>query len=570
MNILVVDDHKSNRMMVKHFIELEGHNCIEAENGQVAIDKFIEHQPDFVLLDIVMPVIDGFEAAKQIKIHAGDRHVPIIFLTAKHDEKSIIECLESGGDDYLAKPINGVVLNAKIRAHVRTGDLTRQVDSKRIELAEIHASLTQEHKMGRHVLSHTLSRSLQDCSNVRSYISSMSIFNGDLFLLAEDPGGGLYVFLGDFTGHGLSAAIGTIPVAQTFFKMCEKGMNISEIISSMNKSLKAFLPENMFCAATMIHLNEVGRKAYIWSGGLPEAYLVRPGEGVVEEIKSQNMPLGILDDSMFNSKVDVYDLMPRDKILFLTDGILEGTPSNSDEMFGNKRVRSSIAKGDHDFFASLLEDYLRFSEGVGQQDDISLVELIAEPVQMKQRENLTPKSNIPWVTKFVLDVDRIKLQRDPISDIVKMLPQEFYFFRRQDKIRSILTELFSNSLEHGLLGLNSEMKLKGDGFAEYYSHREEGISKLDEGWIIITLDFDVLRTNNELIIKVEDSGSGFDLNKVCTGPLSSNSLPCGRGIALIESFSERVCYSKGGASVEVSFSLSQNGKTGIYPQAVQA
>ncbi|WP_156495003.1 response regulator, partial [Oleiphilus sp. HI0128] len=216
---------------------------------------------DFVLMDIVMPVMDGYEAASLIKKRAGDTHVPIIFLTAKHDEKSLLACLESGGDDYLPKPINGIVLKAKIKAHARTQELTQQVHAKNSELTRLHATLTQEHEMGRHVLNHTLKRSLQNCKNVKSYLSSMSTFNGDIFLLAENPSGGLYAFLGDFTGHGLAAAIGTIPVSQAFFSMCEKSMPIMEIASSMNKSLKSFLPEYMFCAATLIHVPESGDKA---------------------------------------------------------------------------------------------------------------------------------------------------------------------------------------------------------------------------------------------------------------------------------------------------------------------
>ncbi|WP_197486129.1 response regulator, partial [Oleiphilus sp. HI0061] len=285
MNVLIVDDHESNRILVRYLLESEGHDCIEAENGQIAVEQFDEHQPDFVLMDIVMPVMDGYEAASLIKKRAGDTHVPIIFLTAKHDEKSLLACLESGGDDYLPKPINGIVLKAKIKAHARTQELTQQVHAKNSELTRLHATLTQEHEMGRHVLNHTLKRSLQNCKNVKSYLSSMSTFNGDIFLLAENPSGGLYAFLGDFTGHGLAAAIGTIPVSQAFFSMCEKSMPIMEIASSMNKSLKSFLPEYMFCAATLIHVPESGDKALVWAGGLPDAYITRPGEGLVSVVK---------------------------------------------------------------------------------------------------------------------------------------------------------------------------------------------------------------------------------------------------------------------------------------------
>jgi len=516
-------------------------------------------------LDIVMPVMDGYEAAKLIKQHAGDRHVPIIFLTAKQDEASIIKCLESGGDDYLTKPVNGIILNAKIRAHSRTQELSQQVNAKRAELALIHAKLTQEHIMGQHVLTHTLKKSLQECVNVRSYLSSMSTFNGDLLLLADDPGGGLYVFLGDFTGHGLAAAIGAVPVAQTFFAMCSKGMSMMELVSSMNKTLKSFLPEYMFCAATLVHLNQQGDRAYIWSGGLPNAYLVRPGKGVIGQIKSQNMPLGILDEVDFNNKVSVHDLQLGDKILLLTDGILEGNASGSKEMFGKERVLETIGVGESDFFSKLLNNYEAFSVGVNQQDDISLVELVAAPLKNKVIASCQPNLMIPWVVTYKLNAEQIKQEMDPVSEIIKLLPNDFYFFRRIGVIRSILSELYSNAVEHGLLGLSSEMKLKPEGFAEYYAARHSKVNELKSGYVDISLNFDFQRKNNELLIHVEDSGDGFDFEKTQAEDLTINNSSFGRGLALVESFSESVKFSKGGACVDVSFSFSRNEKIEKYP-----
>ena len=80
MKILIVDDQPSNRMIVKYFLESEGHSCIEAEDGQEAIDKFMQQNPDVVLMDIVMPIMDGYQSAFYIKKYATDSHVPIIFL----------------------------------------------------------------------------------------------------------------------------------------------------------------------------------------------------------------------------------------------------------------------------------------------------------------------------------------------------------------------------------------------------------------------------------------------------------------------------------------------------------
>jgi CheY-like chemotaxis protein/anti-sigma regulatory factor (Ser/Thr protein kinase) len=574
MKVLIVDDHESNRILVRFMLESEGHTCIEAENGRIAVEQFDEHKPDFVLMDIVMPVMDGYEAASIIKQHAGDSHVPIIFLTAKHDEKSLLACLESGGDDYLPKPINGIVLKAKIKAHARTQELTQQVSAKNRELTRLHATLTQEHEMGRHVLTHTLKRSMQNCDNVKSYLSSMSTFNGDIFLLAENPSGGLYAFLGDFTGHGLAAAIGTIPVSQAFFSMCEKSMPIMEIAASMNKSLKSFLPEYMFCAATLIHIPKSGDKALVWAGGLPDAYVIRPGEGIVDVIKSKHMPLGIVPAEQFNSEAELHELQHGDKLFLFTDGILEGCPKDSQEMYGEARVMDSLTKlvktgEQNEVFDGVLEEYHNYCSGTSQQDDISLVEITALPIENSSLIKLEPKTTIPWSINLDFDAARIRTQDDPILQVIKILPADLFLYRRADMIRSILSELYSNALEHGLLALDSSLKEEADGFALYYQQRSERLASLQEGSISISVSFDYERPGRELTICLSDSGDGFDYDAQ-NEDMAANTKPWGRGIAMVRSLCESVKYSNGGRCVEVSLSLSLNDKTEKYLPTVQA
>ncbi len=572
MNVLIVDDHESNRILVKYLLESEGHHCIEAGDGQEALKQFREYKPDFVLLDIVMPVMDGYEAARLIKKEAGETHVPIIFLTAKHDEASLLKCLESGGDDYLPKPINGIILKAKIKAHARTQELTQQVHAKNAELTRLHATLTQEHEMGRHVLNHTLKRSLNNCPNVKSYLSSMSMFNGDIFLLAENPSGGLYAFLGDFTGHGLAAAIGTVPVSQVFFSMCEKSMPVMEIASSMNRALKSFLPEYMFCAATLVHITEDGDRALVWSGGLPDAYIVRPGKGVVKTLKSRHMPLGIQSHDAFNSEVDLYELEENDRFLFFTDGVLEGTPSDSDEMFGEQRVQDSLNKRAREndienLFDGLLSDYNDFTQDTSQQDDVSLVEITAAPVVNSPSEKMVPKTNLPWSIEVLMTPDVIRENPDPVLQIIRILPPDLFLYSRADMIRSILSELYSNALEHGLLGLRSDIKSSAEGFAKYYSDREHRIAIMKDGVVSVTVSFDYARTGRELLMVVRDTGTGFDFS-LQSENMAENTKPWGRGIALVRSLCESLEFSEGGRCVSAYMSLNLSDKKDKYQQAV--
>jgi PAS domain S-box-containing protein len=132
MKVLAVDDNRTNLHILQVFLKKLGHDVILAENGEEAVARFQSESPDLVLLDIMMPVMDGFEAARRIKAMTRDRWTPVIFLSALNRDENLVEGLDAGADDYLTKPINFVVLEAKLRSMQRS--LTMQqvaIDSLR-------------------------------------------------------------------------------------------------------------------------------------------------------------------------------------------------------------------------------------------------------------------------------------------------------------------------------------------------------------------------------------------------------------------------------------------------------
>lgn len=120
MKVLAVDDNRTNLHILQVFLKKLGHQVISAENGEEAVQRFSSERPDIVLLDIMMPVMDGFEAARQIKAMETELWTPIIFLSALNRDENLLEGLEAGADDYLTKPINFVVLEAKLRSMQRS------------------------------------------------------------------------------------------------------------------------------------------------------------------------------------------------------------------------------------------------------------------------------------------------------------------------------------------------------------------------------------------------------------------------------------------------------------------
>lgn len=119
LTILIADDNFTDRMILSAITRREGHTVLEAENGDEAVQSYAAARPDLVLMDALMPVMDGMEAAREIRRIAGDELVPIIFLTSLQDAESLAECLDAGGDDFLSKPYSRVILQAKIKAFGR-------------------------------------------------------------------------------------------------------------------------------------------------------------------------------------------------------------------------------------------------------------------------------------------------------------------------------------------------------------------------------------------------------------------------------------------------------------------
>jgi class 3 adenylate cyclase/CheY-like chemotaxis protein len=114
--ILVVDDNESNRDLLCRRLKRQGHEATTAENGREALEKVRSHPFDLVLLDIMMPEMNGYEVLEQIKGNAELRHIPVIMISALDDMDSIVKCIEMGAEDYLCKPFNPTLLKARVSA----------------------------------------------------------------------------------------------------------------------------------------------------------------------------------------------------------------------------------------------------------------------------------------------------------------------------------------------------------------------------------------------------------------------------------------------------------------------
>ena len=128
--ILVVDDERDLLDLIEYNLKKEGFKVLKAENGEEGISKAKEHKPDLILLDIMMPKMDGLEAVEIMRKDDELKITPIIFLTARSDEKTEIDGLNKGGDDYITKPISTTKLVSRIKAVLRRFDDSEQTANK--------------------------------------------------------------------------------------------------------------------------------------------------------------------------------------------------------------------------------------------------------------------------------------------------------------------------------------------------------------------------------------------------------------------------------------------------------
>ncbi len=140
MKILVVDDSPTIRAALKGLLERMGHTVVEANDGKEALQIYRHDRPGLVLIDVVMPIMDGYESARRMRETKADEWVPIIFLSSKEADQDLDRAIEAGGDDYLVKPVSFVVLNAKIRALQRLESMR----TKQLEMSRDLASANRE------------------------------------------------------------------------------------------------------------------------------------------------------------------------------------------------------------------------------------------------------------------------------------------------------------------------------------------------------------------------------------------------------------------------------------------
>lgn len=541
IKVLVADDQKSNRHILEVFLRQEGHTVIVASDGREAVELHRREQPDLVLLDVVMPVMDGLEAARLINAESGEVHTPILFLSMANDQRTVLDGLELA-DDFISKPINFGLLRAKLRAFIRLvrTQRTLRVQQRRIE--SFNDEMRRESEVASFILNRVLAHTEQpDGHSLQYRVVPAALFSGDVVFARRTPSGRLHVLLADAVGHGLPAAINILPLYFPFEAMSRKGYPISALARELNRRVRDLFPRDRFVAAILASIDAEAGVVEVWNGGSPPALMVRPDGRIGERVDSMQMALGINDDDPKLFETRRVDFSAGDQLILFSDGIWESPTFAGDDptlpVEALLRATPPPARMD-----ALVERAL----AAGQFDDLSVMVLT-------QRETVTREAR-PRAAHVGVATERLALQlgaealRNPgVIDDVLSMAGALGFVAHFPKLPAVFFELFANALEHGVLNLASGTKyLSSEGYLEYFAEKQRRLDVLADGFIAVEMALDSIAGKQVLRLMVSDSGRGFRVFDVAPEGPADDGVSAGHGLALVRGMALHLTHNKQG------------------------
>ncbi|QCU90332.1 fused response regulator/phosphatase [Thiomicrorhabdus sediminis] len=373
-HILVIDDEPMNRALLEDIID-ERYRVTCLESGRQCLDFIeqchIEELPDMVLLDINMPEMSGFEVCQQLKASAKASQLPVIFLTALIGTDDERYGLEIGAVDYITKPFTESILLARIQTHLALNEARKiiEVNNQRLQRERNH--LEQIIRCMRED-----NRFVSD--NLSQLISPVEASNGDIILSTLNRFNHQHLLVGDFTGHGLNAAVAGPLVSSLFYTQNEQGASALAVLEKINNELYRKLPSQHFLAATFIDWDKHSRNVTVWNFAMPDTVLIK-ADGSYQKIASMSVALGVLSCEQHSPLPTSIHFNPGDMIFAYSDGI-EDVLNPQGERFGEQRLKALLQQvaANELSLESISTEVEQFADGEKIVDDLTIVQLIAD------------------------------------------------------------------------------------------------------------------------------------------------------------------------------------------------
>ena len=406
-SLLVVDDNEANRDLLARHLESQGHTVVQAENGRQALGKIQKDKFDLVLLDVMMPEMNGYQVLTHMKNDISWKNIPVIMISALGEMDSVVQCIEIGAEDYLPKPFNPVLLKARINACL---------EKKRLrDMEQLYAkSMELELEIGRQIQRGFFPNALPQLPGweIAAFFQAAKQVTGDFydaFLLFNGKQVGLVI--ADVCDKGVGSALfmvlfqSLIRVFSGQTHLCE---HLCESFIAANRKRAGdmiiqqetidveqtnaliavaltndYIEQNhsdmdMFATLFFGVLNpETGLLSYINAGHEP-LFIVGPN-GVKVSLQPSGPVVGMWPDARFN--IEHVQLEPGDILIGYTDGVTEALSSNG-ELYTKKRLQSLLEQpvaSASELLERIKTSLFKHTENAPQSDDITLLVVQAYP-----------------------------------------------------------------------------------------------------------------------------------------------------------------------------------------------
>ncbi|HEY6290017.1 MAG TPA: SpoIIE family protein phosphatase [Terriglobia bacterium] len=369
--LLVVDDSPSHIHMVRSILK-DDYKIRIATSGAQALDLArSEPMPDLILLDVMLPDMNGYEVCQGLKANQETRDIPVMFLTLKMEVADEARGFEVGAVDYIHKPFSPPIVKARVRTHL----LLREANRK---LAQQLSDINNELEMARQVQFAILPSATPKIRglNIAARYIPMTSVAGDFYDFIVVDEAHLGVLIADVSGHGLPSALIASMLQSALAAQSPHAADAARVLRGLNQALVGKFQSHFVTAAYLFLDLQKGVGNYAGAGH-PPLLVWRETPGSVSEVLENGLVLGLLDDSAYSS-VPV-SLEGGDRIVLYTDGIVEATNSSGEEL-GLSRFKGMLEEKRElsaDAFADTMVDgVLRWSEkisGPSQSDDITLL-----------------------------------------------------------------------------------------------------------------------------------------------------------------------------------------------------
>ncbi|HSY59796.1 MAG TPA: SpoIIE family protein phosphatase [Terriglobales bacterium] len=369
--VLVVDDAPAN-IQVVHAILKDDYKIRVATSGAKALDLMkVKPFPDLVLLDVMMPDMDGYEVCGIMKATPEAKDIPVIFLTGKTEADDETKGFEMGAVDYIHKPFLAAVVKARVHTHLMLREAREQLSR---QLVSINSELEMARKIQLAILPHETPKITG--LEIAARFVPMGSVAGDFydFIVVDEKHVG--ILIADATGHGLPAALIASMLQMALAAQFAHASSPSAVLAGLNHALCGKFTTH-FVTAAYIFLDMERRIMKYGGAGHPPLLLWRASTRVAEELEKNGLVLGLFADASYDEIEATMQF--GDRVVPYTDGILEAS-NPSGEMYGAERFKrfleSNCSTGTNEFSEALLDELSLWSgqpRGQGQQDDITFL-----------------------------------------------------------------------------------------------------------------------------------------------------------------------------------------------------